>query len=128
MTDALRYPNWAISDLTIDTFQNSEYTIIRNSEKSIVKEQNMLVEMRARSQITLPNEVIKKLGISEGDKFEVEERDGGVFLCPVVVYPKAKLEQLAKIMKEHKKKPSAVFESVEDMFKDIGIDLQSGNV
>ena len=88
----------------------------------------MLVEMRARSQITLPNEIIKNLGINEGDKFEVEERDGGVFLCPVIVYPKAKLEQLAKIIKEHKKKPSAVYESVEDMFKYIGIDIESGNV
>jgi len=88
----------------------------------------MLVEMRARSQITLPNEIIKNLGIGEGDKFEVEERDGGVFLCPVVVYPKAKLEQLAKIIKGHEKNPSAVFESVEDIFKDIGIDLKSDNV
>jgi len=88
----------------------------------------MLVEMRARSQITLPNEIIKSLGISEGDKFEVEERDGGVFLCPVVVYPKAKLEQLAKIIKEHEKNPSAAFDSVEDMFKDIGIDLEPANV
>jgi len=84
----------------------------------------MLVEMRARSQITLPNEIIKNLGINEGDKFEVEERDGGVFLCPIVVYPKAKLEQLAKIIKENKKNPSAAFESVEDMFKEIGIDLK----
>ena len=88
----------------------------------------MLIEMRARSQITLPNEIIKNLGINEGDKFEVEERDGGVFLCPVVVYPKAKLEQLAKIIKEHEELPSAVFESVEDMFKDIGIDIESDSV
>jgi len=88
----------------------------------------MLVEIRARSQITLPNEIIKNLGINEGDKFEVEERDGGVFLCPIVVYPKAKLEQIAKIIKEHKKNPSAAFESVEDMFKELGIDLESGNV
>ena len=88
----------------------------------------MLVEMRARSQITLPNEIIKNLGISEGDKFEVEERDGGVFLCPVVVYPKAKLEQLAKIIKEHGKNPSKVFNSVEDLFKDVGIDLESENI
>ena len=88
----------------------------------------MLIEMRARSQITLPNEIIKSLGINEGDKFEVVERDGGVFLCPVVVYPKAKLEQLAKIIKEHEKKPAAVFKSVEGMFADIGIDLKSSNV
>jgi len=88
----------------------------------------MLIEMRARSQITLPNEIIKSLGISEGDKFEVMERNGGVFLCPVVVYPKAKLEQIAKIIKSHKKKPSVVFESVEDMFKDIGINLAGDDV
>ena len=79
----------------------------------------MLVEMRARSQITIPSEIIKSLGISEGDKFEVVERDGGVFLCPVVVYPKAKLEQIAKIIKDNENNPSAVYESVEDMFKDI---------
>ena len=88
----------------------------------------MLIEMRARSQITLPNEIIKSLGINEGDKFEVMERNGGVFLCPVVVYPKVKLERLAKIIKDHKKKPAVVFESVEDMFKDIGIDLTDNDV
>ena len=88
----------------------------------------MLVEMRARSQITLPVEITRNLGISEGDKFEVMERDGGVFLCPVVVYPKAKLEQIAKIIKDHEKSPSAVYESVEDMFKDLGIDIEDSNV
>jgi len=81
----------------------------------------MLIEMRARSQVTLPNGIIKNLGINEGDKFEVFERDGGIFLCPVVVYPKVKLEKIAKIIKDHEKNPSAVYESVEDMFKDIGI-------
>ncbi|MCL1820484.1 MAG: AbrB/MazE/SpoVT family DNA-binding domain-containing protein [Oscillospiraceae bacterium] len=88
----------------------------------------MLVEMRARSQITLPNDIIKSLGISEGDKFEAIERDGGVFLCPVVVYPKAKLERIAQIIKDHEKSPSAVYESVEDMFNDLGIDLGNNNV
>ena len=88
----------------------------------------MLIEMRARSQITLPSEIIKKLGISEGDKFEVMERDGGVFLCPVVVYPKAKLEKIALMIRDYEKNPSAVFESVEDMFKDIGIDLEDNDV
>ena len=51
----------------------------------------MLAELRSRSQITIPAEIIKHLGISEGDKFEVMEKDGGIFLCPVVVYPKEKL-------------------------------------
>jgi AbrB family looped-hinge helix DNA binding protein len=88
----------------------------------------MLVEMRARSQITIPNEIIKRLGLGEGDKFDVMERDGGVFLCPVVVYPKAKLEQIAKIIKEHDQNPSPVYESVEVMFRDIGIALDNSDV
>ena len=81
----------------------------------------MLVEMGARSQITLPSEITKRMGISEGDRFEVMERDGGVFLCPVVVYPKVKLERIAKIIKDHEKEPAVVYSSVEDMFNDLGI-------
>ena len=88
----------------------------------------MLIEMRARSQITLPSEIIKSLGVREGDKFEVFERDGGIFMCPVVVYPKAKLEQIAKIIKDHEKNPSTAYESIEDMFKDIGIDIKGNDV
>ena len=60
----------------------------------------MLAEIRGRSQITIPSEIIKKLGISEGDKFDIMERDGGIFLCPVVVYPKDKIAKIAKILKE----------------------------
>ena len=88
----------------------------------------MVIEMRARSQITLPNEIIKSLGLSEGDKFEVMERDGGVFLCPVVVYPKSKLEQIAKIVKDHEKNPTAAFDSVADMFNELGIDVDVSDV
>ena len=88
----------------------------------------MLIEMRARSQITLPNELIRSLGINEGDKFEAVERDGGIFLCPVVVYPKPKLEEIAKIIREHELNPTKVFESVEDLFKDLGIELSSDEV
>jgi len=72
----------------------------------------MLVEIRAMSQITLPNEITKKMGIQEGDRFEVMERDGGVFLCPVAVNPKAKLERIAKIIKDHEKEPPVVIFTV----------------
>ncbi len=87
----------------------------------------MLAEIRGRSQITIPAEIVKKLGISEGDKFEVIEKDGGIFLCPVVVYPKEKIAKIAKIIKESEKdiaKQSA-FASVEDLFADMGIDIDN---
>lgn len=31
----------------------------------------MLAEISGRSQITIPSEIIKKLGIAEGDKFDI---------------------------------------------------------
>ena len=87
----------------------------------------MLAEIRGRSQITIPSEIIKKLGISEGDKFDIMERDGGIFICPVVVYPKDKIAKIAKILKESENdtKTRTAFESVEDMFSDMGIDIDN---
>ena len=87
----------------------------------------MLAEISGRSRITIPSEIIKKLGISEGDKFDIMERDGGIFLCPVVVYPKDKIAKIAKILKESENdtKTRTAFESVEDMFSDMGIDIDN---
>lgn len=87
----------------------------------------MLAELRGRSQITIPSEIIKKLGITEGDKFEIMEKDGGIFLCPVVVYPKEKIAKIAKLIKESEAEVAnkAAFESVEDLFADMGIDIDN---
>ena len=87
----------------------------------------MLAEIRGRSQITIPAEIIKKLGIVEGDKFDIMEKDGGIFLCRVVVYPKDKIAKIAKILKESENdtKKQSAFESVEDMFSDMGIDIDN---
>lgn len=87
----------------------------------------MLAEIRGRSQITIPAEIIKKMGISEGDKFEIMEKDGGIFLCPVVVYPKDKLLKIAKLVKDSEAQLSKQksFDTVEDMFADMGIDIDN---
>ena len=86
----------------------------------------MLAEIRGRSQITIPSEIIKKLGISEGDKFDITERDGGIFLCPVVVYPKDKIEKLARLVKKSAADTNnKTFDTVEDMFADMGIDIDN---
>lgn len=87
----------------------------------------MLAEIRGRSQITIPSEIIKRMGISEGDKFEIIEKDGGIFLCPVVVYPKDKLIKIAKMIKnaEPQLNEQQGFESVEDLFADMGIDIDN---
>lgn len=87
----------------------------------------MLAEIRGRSQITIPAEIIKKLGISEGDKFEIVEKDGGIFLCPVVVYPKDKMLKIAKLLKDTETELSAQesFDTVEDLFADMGINIDN---
>ena len=87
----------------------------------------MLAEIRGRSQITIPSEIIKKLGISEGDKFDVVEKDGGIFLCPVVVYPKEKMLKIARLIKnsETQLTEQKGFDTVEDMFADMGIDVDN---
>lgn len=87
----------------------------------------MLAEIRGRSQITIPAEIIKKMGISEGDKFDIVEKDGGIFLCPVVVYPKDKILKIAKFIKDSENELSSQesFDTVEDMFADMGINIDN---
>ncbi len=87
----------------------------------------MLAEIRGRSQITIPAEIIKKLGIAEGDKFDIMVKDGGIFLCPVVVYPKEKVAKIAKIIRESETDLSkqSAFDRVEDLFADMGIDIDN---
>ena len=84
----------------------------------------MLAEIRGRSQITIPAEIVKKMGISEGDKFDIVEKDGGIFLCPVVVYPK---DKIAKMIKESESDIAnqKAYENVGDMFADMGIDIDN---
>ena len=54
----------------------------------------MLAELRQKSQITIPKEIIVKLGLSEGDKLDIFEKDGIICILPVVVYPKNYLSEL----------------------------------
>jgi len=88
----------------------------------------MLVELRSRAQLTIPNEIVKEIGAAEGDKFDIFTKDGGIFLCPVVVYPKEKIAKIAKILKGADKKRSngtllKEYNDVEAMFADMGIKI-----
>ena len=63
----------------------------------------MLAELRTKSQITLPKEIVNSLGLSEGDKLEVSEKDGVIFMTPVTVYPKKYVDELQSELNELKK-------------------------
>ncbi|MDD3364999.1 MAG: AbrB/MazE/SpoVT family DNA-binding domain-containing protein [Syntrophomonas sp.] len=45
----------------------------------------MLLQLRQRSQITLPNEVLKQLNLKAGDNFEVRVENDEIVLKPVLV-------------------------------------------
>jgi AbrB family looped-hinge helix DNA binding protein len=60
----------------------------------------MLAELRAKSQITIPKEIVEAVGISEGDMLEVQVRDGCICLVPVVVCPKSLIGELRVEVKE----------------------------
>ncbi len=86
----------------------------------------MLAELRQKSQITIPKEIIIKLGLSEGDKLDVIERDGTICMLPVVVYPKKYLDELRSEVDGVKAKIASgeqpVFDSVDALFAKLEAD------
>ena len=80
----------------------------------------MLAELRTKSQITIPKDIVKNLGLSEGDKFDVFEKDGVICFMPVVVYPKKYIEELNTEMAEIRKKVRSgkqpAFDNVDALF------------
>lgn len=86
----------------------------------------MLAELRQKSQITIPKEIILKLGLSEGDKLDVFEQDGIICMLPVVVYPKKYLNELREEIDEAKAKIASgeqpVFDSVDALFAKLEAD------
>lgn len=80
----------------------------------------MLAELRKKSQITIPKEIIIKLGLSEGDTLDIFEKDGTICIMPVVVYPNKYLKELREEIGEIKSNIASgeqpVFESVDSLF------------
>jgi AbrB family looped-hinge helix DNA binding protein len=80
----------------------------------------MLAELRAKSQITIPKELVDRLGLSEGDKMEIYEKDGMICIIPVAVYPKKYLDELREEIEETKAKIASgeqpVFDNVDALF------------
>ena len=64
----------------------------------------MLAELRSKSQLTIPKEIVDKLHMSEGDKLEIYEQDGIIHMVPVLVYPKSYIDKLLADVEELKVK------------------------
>ncbi|MDR0847308.1 MAG: AbrB/MazE/SpoVT family DNA-binding domain-containing protein [Lactobacillales bacterium] len=81
----------------------------------------MIAELRAKSQITLPKAIVKKLGLETGDQLEFVEKNGVIYMVPVVTYPKAFMDHLDSIVadydEEYKLGKTKSFDSVAEMIK-----------
>ncbi len=83
----------------------------------------MLTELRQKSQVTIPKDIIVKLGLSEGDTLDIYEKDGAICMMPVAVYPKNYIEELREEINEVKAKIDSgeqpVFDTVDELFEKL---------
>ncbi len=83
----------------------------------------MLIELRGDSEITLPMELVTRLGLKEGDKLEVTEKDGVIQLITVVVYPKKLVGRLKTEIGDVKAKVTAgihpAFDNIDSLFDEL---------
>jgi AbrB family looped-hinge helix DNA binding protein len=83
----------------------------------------MIMELRKKSQITIPKDIIYNLGLKEGDKLEISEHDGVIQIMPVVVYSKKYIADLKNEISDVKSKIESgeqpIFNNVEDLFKQL---------
>jgi len=90
----------------------------------------LLVDFKQKSQITIPKELVKQLNLRVGDKLEAQVRDGKIILTPVIVIPKEQAWYYSAEWQENEKKVNEqikegkvrVAESVDELFKDLGLD------
>lgn len=66
-----------------------------------------IMELRKKSQITIPKDIVEVLQLHEGDKLDISQKDGVIFIQPVCVYPKSYVNELEEIAKESKRLPNS---------------------
>lgn len=83
----------------------------------------MLAELKSKSQVTIPKEIVNKLSLSQGDLFEITEQNGKIVLIPVKVYPQHVIntlrEDVAELKRSIEKGEAPVFDSIDDLFEEL---------
>lgn len=61
----------------------------------------MLTQLRSKNQLTIPADLINKMGLYEGSKLEIEmNEDGKIVITPVVTVEKKWLDDVGKALKQ----------------------------
>lgn len=83
----------------------------------------MLVELKAKSQVTIPKEIVSLMNLNQGDKFEIIEESGRIVLIPLEVYPKNVIDELKASVEEIKASidngERPVFDSIDALFEKL---------
>ena len=83
----------------------------------------MIMELRKKSQVTIPKEMMMSLGLKEGDKLDITAHNGMIYMIPVVVYPKKYVDELrseiSDVKNKLKKGKQPTFNNVEDLFNQL---------
>lgn len=83
----------------------------------------MLVELKAKSQVTIPKDIVNSMGLNQGDQFEAIEDNGKIILVPVAIYPDHVIKELKAQVKEIKESikngKQPIFDSIDSLFEEL---------
>jgi AbrB family looped-hinge helix DNA binding protein len=66
----------------------------------------MIIELRRKSQITIPKDIIKALNLQEKDQLEISVKNGVIVIEPVAVYSKSYIRKLEETVMRINEDPS----------------------
>jgi len=87
----------------------------------------MVVELKAKSQVTIPAAIVKSLGLSQGDLFDVEEHDGQITFIPIVTMPMAEAQEMNERAERDRQNEQArkrfgeLFDEMRQQAKEAGV-------
>jgi len=80
----------------------------------------MLIQLRSKNQLTIPADLINKMGLCEGSKLEVEmNEDGKIVITPVVTVEKKWLDDVGKALKQVENGDVSKAMEIEELLKSL---------
>jgi AbrB family looped-hinge helix DNA binding protein len=78
----------------------------------------MIIDLRKKSQVTIPKEIVNELNLNEGDHLDISIKDGVIIIEPVAVYSKSYIKKLENTVMRINEEPVdynvGPFKSVEE--------------
>lgn len=78
----------------------------------------MIIDLRKKSQVTIPKEIVSELNLQEGDHLDISIKNGVIIIEPVAIYSKSYIQKLEDTVMRINEEPSkdnvGPFNSVEE--------------